>query len=342
LQRENAIDELLQSACASIKYRLRRELLGERIPPGELKSLQEQILQDEVVREILASQESEGWIGKTFHGYGSHEAGIRVLCEKGLSPHHPVLRRALQSLEENSNRIAGEMGNVGRVLDEEGFGGTAMIQAVVYAYAGLEDKSIVQAQIQMSLEGFQSVLSVSSVEEISEPYKGKLVFRPGVSWPGIYHLRLLAFTHAWRNPPNQKMVLEAIERLVALSPIPYINVRYRSQLIAPAAFAMQDFNPDLDLMTAPEWMLWFHRMELLARLGVAEKIPELRGQLEKLSALLNERGGWFSNQLNHDYFKRWGAYTGLMLEKDWKTAERRIFDLTFRSLLILAFSKNNA
>jgi hypothetical protein len=49
------------------------------------------------------------------------------------------------------------------------------------------------------------------------------------------------------------------------------------------------------------------------------------------------RGGKFTKQLAHDYFRRWGAYTGLMLEADWRIPQRRINDLIFRSLLILNY-----
>lgn len=340
MQRVIPVEKPLQSACASIRYRIRRELLNEIISPEELKAFQEQILQDDTVREVINSQSPDGWFGKTFHGYNSHEAGIRLLCEKGVSPQQPFLSRALLAMQTNSDRIAREMRNAGKILDDMGFGGAAMIQATVFAYAGMENKKVVQGQIKVALEGFQNLLSISSVGEIAEPYKGRLVFRPSVRWPGIYHLRLLAFTHAWRSPRNQAMVAGAIKRLVTLSPIPHIKVRYKSQLIAPPAFAMQDFNPKMASMDASQWMMWFHRMELVARLGVAGMITELQSQLDMLRALLDEGEGWFTKPISHAYFKRWGAYTGLMLEQDWRSPQRRIYDLTFRSMLIQEYSKN--
>jgi len=108
--------------------------------------------------------------------------------------------------------------------------------------------------------------------------------------------------------------------------------------MAPASFGMKDFNPTMTSMNSAQWMMWFHRMELLSRLGVVDAIPELRNQVNILQDMFDD-DGWFTSQINHDYFKRWGAYTGLMIEQDWKTAQRRIFDLTFRSLLIRHYSK---
>ncbi len=127
--------------------------------------------------------------------------------------------------------------------------------------------------------------------------------------------------------------------MVRLSPIPNIYVKYKSQLIAPASFCMQNFAPDMNALTDAEWMQWFHRMELLARLGVVPEIPELRRRVQVLAKMLDEDQGLFAEKLSHAYFQKWGAYTGLALEKDWRLPQRRINDLTFRSLLILHYSK---
>ncbi|QSX05702.1 hypothetical protein JYG23_13705 [Sedimentibacter sp. zth1] len=80
---------------------------------------------------------------------------------------------------------------------------------------------------------------------------------------------------------------------------------------------------------------WFHRMELLSRLGVVNHIEELKEQVDFLRNILVENDGIFKNKLSHYYFTKWGTYTGLALEKDWRSKKRRMCDLTFRSLLIL-------
>ena len=334
MQSERPIKELLKLGCHSIQYRIRHEIFHECVSSDGMKALQTAILQDEAVKGIIDSQTSDGWLGRRFHGYDSLEAGIRLLCEKGVSPEHSALSNALLSLETNAARIAREMGTVGIALDEGGFGGTRMIQATILAYAGAEHKPLTQEQIGVALEGFRAVLAVGAIDEVTESYKGKLVFRPGVQWPSIYHLRLLALTRSWRIPKNQELVIEAVKRLVKLSPIPYIRVRHRSQLIAPASFGMQDFDPVITSMNAPQWMIWFHRMELLARLGVVQAVAELQSQVNTLRQMVDKDGGWFTESNSHNYFKQWGAYTGLMLERDWRISRRRILDLTFRSLLI--------
>jgi hypothetical protein len=133
---------------------------------------------------------------------------------------------------------------------------------------------------------------VASVEELVEEYKGKLVFKPNVQWPSIYHFRLLAFTHRWRTAENQRMVAEVVKRLC------------------------------------------------LARLGMINMIPELRRQVGILVDMLDADNGCFTKKLTHFYFSKWGGDPGLMLETNWRAPERRVYDLTFRCLLIWHYAED--
>jgi hypothetical protein len=334
------LNQLLEIACPSIQYRTRIEILGHDPESKGMPDLQSEIQEDPLVIKVFGWRGVDGWLGQGLHGYGSIEAGIRILCEKGLSRDHPVLAGALNALEERTDRLHLGIGKVGKLLDEMGLGGSRMIRAAVYAKAGEEDKDFVRDQIRVALEGFGAVLEVHAIEDILDEYQGKRVFRPGVTWPGIYHLRLLAFTHSWRTLQNQQMIADSIKRLVQLSPIPVIHARHKSQLMAPCSFCMDNFNPDLGALDEAAWMMWFHRMEMLARLGIMGVIPELGSQIETLRSILTEGDGWFTRRLSHSYFSNWGAYSGLMLEQDWRSPKRRTSDLTFRSLLILRYAEN--
>ncbi len=332
------VDRLLASACPAIQYRIRKEILHQSPDLPEMVELQDQILQDEAVQKVLNSQSPDGWLAWTFHGYNSMEAGIRLLCEKGVEANQPVLARALLALEKYTDRPERGLGKVGKVLDDLGFGGAGTIRACLFAHAGKEEILLVQKQIEQALQVFSTAVQVKSLGSLYESYRGKFIFCEGACWPSIYHLRLLDMSQSWRTPENCEMIVKSIRRIVRLSPIPNIYVKYKSQLIAPASFCMDDFVPDMNSLTDAEWMQWFHRMELLARLGVMEEIPELKRQVQALAKMLKEGQGLFTERLSHAYFQKWGAYTGLALEKDWRIPLRRINDLTFRSLLILHYS----
>jgi len=333
-----SLDQIPPSACPSIQYRIRKEILHQSSFLPEMIKIRGQIMQDEAVKKVLNSQGSDGWLGWAFHGYDSLESGIRLLCEKGVEANEPVLACALLALEKHTERLERGLGKAGRILDDLSFGGAETIRAYLFAHAGFEDNSFVKEQIKQALQVFNAALQVKSLKNLCLPYKDRLIFREGICWPSIYHLRLLAMSQSWRTPENSRIITQSIQNIVRLSPIPYIHIKHKSRLIAPASFGMNDFTPNLNNLTDPEWMQWFHRMELLARLGVVEQIPGLKRQVQVLTEVLQEGKGLFTKMVNHPYFHKWGSYTGIALEKDWRNPQRRINDLTFRSVLILHYA----
>lgn len=332
------ITKLFQQACPSIQYRIRKEILHDPIQNPTMQNLQKQILNDPLVRQVSDWQQPDGWIGKDFHGENSLETGIRILCEKGVESSNPIMSQALKILSKEDERLNRGIGKAGITLDKNNLGGTQLIRAVVFAYAGMENLDIVQNQIEKALVSFQTPATIQTIEDVTTTHKGKLVYHPGTVWPSIYHLRLLAFTKSWRTEENLRRLKDGVNGLVKLSPLPYVLLKHVSQLVAPASFCMLDFNPDLPRLTDAEWLMWFHRMELLARTGILLRIPELYRQVSYLKEWLQQNGGKFTKELSHLYFRKWGAYSGLMLEQNWRTSNRRINDLTFRSLLILHYS----
>ncbi|MGE5373689.1 MAG: hypothetical protein ACM3XO_01435 [Bacteroidota bacterium] len=334
----STVERLLPSSCPSIQYRVRREILRDPPSLSRMCELQTQILEDGSVKKVTATQGVDGWLTWNFHGYGSMESAIRLLCEKGVETDQPVLARAFLALMDCTDRMERGLGRAGKVLDNLGFGGAETIRASLFALAGMEEPAFMERQTGQALDRFRFAAQVRSMDEILERHKSHLVFRPGICWPSIYHLRLLAWAKNWRTEEQSKMMAESIQNLVKLSPLPDIHVLYKSQLIAPASFCMHHFTADLEKLPASEWIQWFHRMELLARLGIVKYVPELLQQVQALNGMLAEDHGMFTKKLAHPYFQKWGAYTGLALERDWRSAQRRINDLTFRSLLLLYYS----
>lgn len=331
----DAIALLLGSACPSLQARTRVELLHESASTPVIRGLQAGILDDALVRRVFGWRRPDGWLASDFHGRESLETGVRVLCEKGLDRGHPVLAGALLALERHPERTRRGLGTAGAILDRRGFGGARTISATVFAAAGQEDRAIVADEVRGALGAFEAVLAVDVIEDLVEDYRGSLVYRPGRAWPSVYHLRLLASTRGWRSAETRAMVARAVARLCRLSPIPHALVREGSRLVAPASFAMDAFTCRLDDLSSAGWMAWFHRMELLSRVGIVGDVPELGDQVRQLQSLLDAGDGRFDRRIEHPFFREWGAYTGLMLEADWRSPTRRICDLTFRSLLIL-------
>lgn len=331
-----AIDFLLEYACPSIMYRTKKEILKEILSKEEYENAQNQILQDEQVRHVLSLQKEDGWIGKTFHGEDEPESGIRLLCEKGVDSKNTALVRAIDAIENLGEEFdQGCLYRVGKLLDEANLGGSRMMKACVYAYAGIDNTDFMNGQIDKALAAFRFVITVSQMNDVYMEKNGKKVFNENVPWPSIYHLRLLAFTNSWKNDDNRSMMIHSLNRLCEFGTIPHISLLHKSQLISPGSFCMIDFDVKLEDLSAKEWMMWFHRIELIARLGVINDVHILSKQVDQLEEILMKAEGVFSKKLSHYYFNKWTPYLGLALENDWRKKNARICDLTFRSLLIM-------
>lgn len=170
---------LLSRACPSIQYRSRKEFLANRCSSKCMQELKNGILADPLVSDVIASRKRDGWLGDTFHGSGGIESGIRILCEKGLDLSNPVLNDALLALEKGTDSLTLGIGKVGAILDGLGLGGSELIRAAVFSYAGVEDRSFVREQIKGSPERLSAAARVTDIDEITETYQGKRVFREG-------------------------------------------------------------------------------------------------------------------------------------------------------------------
>lgn len=328
---------LSKQACPSIAYRIRKDIWLEDPANPEMIALQEEILNEKEIIRIFSLQQEDGWLGGSFHGIDEPESCIRYLMEKGVEPSHPVIQNALQAIINKKERFdEGSMFHVGKPLDAQKLGGSKLMKACVFAYTGNEQHDFVKEMIAEALEVFSNVCGIKNMDAVYDSYNGKYVFKQDALWPSIYHLRLLAYTTSWRSEQNQNMLIEAITNLSRLSPIPEIKLLHKRQIIAPASAFMNHFNETMDNLKAKEWMLWFHRTELIARLGIASAIPAIKTQIAFMNDILNTNNGLFTKKLRHYYYTKWTPYLGLALEPDWRSVEKAVNDLTFRCLLINA------
>lgn len=338
------IKDLLSSSSPSIRYRLRKEVLGFDPSCEEMQELQKEILQEPLVARTLRLFQPEGFSGSHYHSNGlkpgeeALEVSLRILFEKGVEPDHSDLEKALRDLEEGPPFYNREIHRIGGFLDKSGLGGSSLIRAYLLARGGKEESPIVQEEIRNAVEVFRWVRGVHSIKEVAEEYRDRLVFRPKALWPGIYHFRLLAYSSSWRSEENCAFVAEAVENLIQLSPLPFIYLKVGSQFVAPATVFALDLVCDLSKLDEPGWAHWFERSELLSRMGVFGIVPQLEEQKEELLKIISTGYEVFQHFQSHRSWTIWSAYSGLALEQDWRSKEARTRDALFRSLLVLHFS----
>ena len=347
---------LLEHSCPSIKYRIRRELLGEETDTSVMRNLQIGITTNGMVKTALAYQKPSGKFGEVFHSgidfnlktqsvRPGAEGIFRFLSEMGLSTLNPRFQMAIESLQ-NDDWFGEKKGVCWVYYPEHNMYGLDFVRSVTLAQLATEEEYDFSEFVSHAIQVLAELTEFESYEDLTSTFDDRgrirLVFRDGVRFPEIYHLKLLAYTSSWRTKEQRKIVLKGVQRIVDLSPIRSVKVLHKRMCLGPATIYPSNLRIDLRQLTdggwnRNSWSDWFHTFDLFARMGVVEHIPELRRQAVQLMEILDEGDGFFNLKLTEKHFRRWTIYTGAALEDRW-TDESRKWDLTFRSMLILYHS----
>jgi hypothetical protein len=326
--------EAFEEAGPSIQLRLRSEVF-RNISLDQEQRFAAELVEDPRVIHLLQMQDDGGWFFHSFHGYDSMESSIRYLVELGLPLQHPSLQKAAYALHSaNSEQLIRGIGKVGFLLEEKGVSGHNTIRAWLLALLGFEDCEYVNIAVRHAENAVHFAASVDSIIDITISQGRYLYLKNESFWPDLYTFRLLAATKSWQNSDNKQLIGSCVENMCRLQPIPALHVYAQNRPVAPGAFGMQVLTPDIHVMSPSEWMPWFQRMNLFAQLGVLSSSKRMSEYYEYFQRWLTEQDGWFKLPLQHTYFSKWGAYTGLMLEQNWRKDNRRKYDLTFRCLLL--------
>ena len=348
---ENAVDEMLENANPSIRYRIRRDILKEPLS-AETERLYAQILDDPQVKYAFSLQKENGYFGDEFHaGFipkGKSKINIgaegimRFLFEKGAEPSEPRIKAGLEILKKDGWLIK-EKGMWCVHYKDIGLYGPEFIRAALLQMFGAVSDADMTPHIRFAVKTFDDLKDVDSCESITEDFKygGKIykVFKKGIGFPEYYHLKILAFSDLWKREEDRPNVINGVKKLIGLSPLREVRVKYKSHWIAPGSIRPFDLKADLSRLAAEGWNCdnwehWFVTFENFARMGIVNEIPELKSQAGQLAGMLDGGSGFFPIGMKEEYFNRWGPNLGLMLENSWKQGRGK-YDLTFRALFIL-------
>ena len=170
--KQEMIDFLMTHANPSIRLRVKKEIL-QNITIQEEKALQEQILEEKIIRFIGEKQQENGWIGLGFHGsnknagqYDNQETAVKYMGEKALQG-TVLLNRAMNAYvtTELTDRIYGTRGQYWSEFEIPAQGQN-IIRCACIARAHYDDVIDISPQIKLSLESFERVTQVDSVWEI--------------------------------------------------------------------------------------------------------------------------------------------------------------------------------
>lgn len=347
-ERDRMIDFLLKNANPSIRYRTRSEVLQEDIPMQDMQGMQSQIMEEPIIRSIVACQKKNGWLGNGFHGpnkeagaFENQEVGTKYLGEKLVFKDTPVLKRAMEAfvsvdLADPCYRTKGKLFDEFRYAAN----GQNTIRCACIARAGYEDMIDIKPQIQLALDSFRRVLEVDSILEVSRVVKSggkqKRVFNDYEKWPCYYHLDILAHTESWRTQGNIKMLAEAVKKLMR-SDRPQLQMGADSwvgYVLGTIGCLKEGYS--LGYEQDGVHHVYLDRVEWLCRCGLGPYVEQLGDEVKILQDSVNSEG-ICTGAVDESRLKGFSTYGGQQLETDWKSPLRRACDVTFRALLSMHY-----
>lgn len=215
-----------------------------------------------------------------------------------------------------------------------------------------DDEYIIPFQ-NTSLEAFKSILSLSSLNEITRTRQSKAKYNypyigEGVYFPGQYHLETLAYTSAWRTPENIKLMANALNHYNKVMPTDgfSIHVKIDDKYIVPAPLNMgnrpiRPFRADL-----LESITYRRLLTEIAMLGVDENVGVIGDSLINVMEAINN-DGIMKMRFDLPHNKRYSPkaieyptpYVDVRLETDYKHKYALECDLTFWAVQFIFFVK---
>lgn len=338
---ERMADFLLENANPSIRYRVLTEVLHRDVPQVERDRMQAEILDEPIIKSIIACQKENGWIGNGFHGpsrdagqYENQEVGVKYLGEKLVYRDAPVLKNAISAFKTAENEYMGDSGD----RDKYTAYGADIVKAACVARAGYEDSFDISREIKKSLDSFRRVTEVGSVTDIVKIRKKRpervnpdgiaYVFNDYEKWPCRYHLDILAHTQSWRSEENIAMLAAAFNKLMEASSPGYVPAYCVD--VGHLVGCCGAFTEGMELCSRLDLT------EYMCRCGLYGLVPKLRREVDIIRNSVDERGVCHAS-FDETALRGMGTYSGRQLEVDWKKAARRASDVTFRALLILHY-----
>lgn len=346
------IDFLLTYANPSIRYRVKAEIMHEKLSSAEKDKLQTEILEEPIIRSIIACQKENGWLGNGFHGpnknagaFENQEVGTKYLGEKLVYKDTPVLKKAMEAfvtvkLTDPCYRTKG------KYFDEFRYAanGQNIIRCACIARAGYDDVIDIKPQIQLALDSFKRVLEVDSVLDITRIKKingkDKRIFNDYEKWPCYYHLDILAHTNSWKTEENIQMLSEAFKKLMRTDrPEKQVGGdSWVGYVLGTTGCLKEGYQLGYDENGIH--YTYLDRVEWLCRCGLAPYLEKLQREIKILQSFVGNDGICMA-PIAENQLKGFGTYSGQQLEIDWKTPTRKFCDITFRVLLILHYSQES-
>lgn len=255
-----SIDFLLENAGPVIRYRLRKEILGD-LTPAEEEKLLEQIYELPHFKLVQGYAKPDGYIGSGMHSWDNwrgqvlHETPLqdgenaaRLLSYYRIPKEHPLVAgfvsamRDEEILREEFSYIPPEISRYENRF--VGLNNGNCLAALLYTMQAMlgygDDYEDLREFQQTALKGFERVAQAPSLEAMTKynPDAKRKYNYPYIEaeeyFPDAYTLAMLAYTKSWRTEENVRMLAEALNHINAImKPDNNMHVRICGKYMAP-------------------------------------------------------------------------------------------------------------
>lgn len=355
--RSDPMPWLLENACAPIRYRVLTELLDRaKDDPAVVKARGEMLAYAPALKLVKTQRKDGTWGGRVHAGdpkkfLPSLENGLLQLYEMGWSRDGKPIKAAavvLRSfLTAKKDLKFFEYAKLVKADERREryyrwFLRVLSLGLLIRGgYADDRSRFAVLELLELCAGFVDDPVSRRPVEEIGASHpllKSSAWKRDYVFIPDLYLMRVFAYSPWLLDGELAKMRLKKISDYI-------LSETY--QRLAPdlglLRTAKGSFLKENGLRVRPiDWYLkhghldeLLVHLELLARLGLLNRYPQLMAHLEWLQAQQSSEGRWNLPAKSMAEASRWMAL--LRLEKDWRSPARKEADITFRVLLILKY-----
>lgn len=220
---DSALSFLLENAGASIRYRVKKEILRIPTDSDAMKKLQEEILSLPKVQKAFAAQREDGFIGRVIHGGfpDGFDTTVDFLKRNGVELDNPHLVMAKECLLSWRNFEKDHFYKAGNAMDEHGRGGFRAIWADELVELGADESTPrIAEQIDNAISAFRGALNYSSIDDFTKKirYKGeeRRYYIKGAAFPAANHVSILEKTLSWRNDETVAMVKKSYRHCMDL------------------------------------------------------------------------------------------------------------------------------
>ena len=361
-----SIDFLLENVGPVIEYRLKKEILNA-LSKTEEENLLERIVQTPHMELVQSYVKPNGYIGSGMHSWGNWrgeilhqtplqdgESAARLLSYYAIPHTYPIISNFIKAVRDESV-LRDEFSYIPPEIPRfenrfVGINNGSCLMALMYTMQALlgygDDTEEVRDFQQICLKGFERVLTLSDLSDITKTRKSKAKYAyPHIEadeyFPCSYTLSMLAHTKHWRTPEAVQLVADALNHInKIMKPDNNMHVRIGNKYYVPCLALNRPLRPFR--MNTIDTILYRRLLTEIAMLGVGDSVDIIKESIANLEEALSDDGilriAFTSAYQKHTLYEsaKWpGAYTDVFLESDLKLKFALECDLTFWAVQFL-------